>query len=122
MSIEGQDTDQNARTWATLAHVAGMACYTGIPFAGIIAVLVIWLIKREEHPFIEDQGRESLNFQISVGIYSLVAAVLMLVLVGFLLLLALFFFHLICTILAIIAASKGQSYRYPLTIRLINRT
>lgn len=96
-----------------------MAAYTSIPFAGIIAVLVVWLIKREEHPFIEDQGRESLNFQISVGIYSLISIVLALVLIGLVLLVLLLVFHLVCTVLAIIAASQGRAYRYPLTIRLI---
>ncbi len=111
--------DQNARMWGTLCHVAGLATYVGVPFAGIVAALVIWLIKREEHPFIEDQGRESLNFQISVGIYSLVCIPLMFILVGFLLIFAVGVFHLVCRIMAIISANRGEPFRYPLTIRLV---
>lgn len=118
MSYEFEPS-KDAQTWATLSHAAGLAAYTGIPFAGIVAVLVIWLLKREQHPFVEEQGRESLNFQITIGIYSLVCFLLAFILIGFFLLFALAAFHVVFTILAIINCSKGRSYRYPMTIRLV---
>jgi len=120
--MEGRDLalDSDTRNWAMFMHAGGFAAYTSIPFAGVILVLVLWLMKREQHPFIYDQGRESLNFQISVAIYSIVSVVLIVVLIGFVLLVAVFLFHVICTILAMLAASRGESYRYPLTIRLVS--
>ncbi len=55
--------EKDARTWAMLCHIGAFAGYI-IPFGHIIAPLVIWLIKKDESPFVDDQGKESLNFQI----------------------------------------------------------
>jgi uncharacterized protein len=106
------------RNWAMIAHLSAFAMFVGVP--SFVGPLVVWLIKREEHPFIAEHGREALNFNISVLIYLVVAGVLVLVLVGFLLLIAIGIVWLIVTIQAAIAASNGQSYRYPLSIRFVS--
>ena len=89
------------------------------PFANIIGPLVVWLIKKDEYPFVNDQGKESLNFQITMTVCGVVAFLLCFVLIGFLLLPAVILADVIMVIVAAVAANRGESYRYPFTIRLI---
>ncbi len=108
------------RNWGMFCHLAALAGIF-IPVAGnILGPLIIWLIKRDEFPFVNDQGKESLNFQISFLIYSAVAGVLTLLLIGFVLLATIGIFCLIMIILASVKANEGVPYRYPLCIRFIN--
>jgi len=85
----------------------------------ILAPLIVWMAKRNDSPEIDAHGKESLNFQISMLIYTIVAAILCLVLVGFVLLVILHLLNVVLVIVASIQASEGKLYRYPLTIRLI---
>ncbi|HZS04450.1 MAG TPA: DUF4870 domain-containing protein [Blastocatellia bacterium] len=113
-----QPITQDERTFGMLAHLSALSGYI-IPFGNIIGPLVIWLIKKDQSRFVDDQGKESLNFQISVTIYAIIAGLSILVLVGILLLPAVALFGLIMTIIAGIKANEGVPYRYPLTIRFI---
>jgi uncharacterized Tic20 family protein len=88
-------------------------------FGHIIAPLVIWLIKKEELPLVDDQGKESLNFQISLTIYLVAAGLLSFVLIGISLLIALGIFGLVEVIIAAVRANEGERFRYPLNLRLI---
>lgn len=90
-----------------------------VPAANLLGPLILWLIKREDGPFIDDQGRESLNFQISLFIYALGCLLLAVIGIGLLLLLPLALFGLVCVIIAAIKASEGVAFRYPACIRLI---
>jgi uncharacterized protein len=112
----GPSADQ--RNWAMIAHLSALVMFVGVP--SFVGPLVVWLIKREEHPFIAEHGREALNFNISVLIYGVIAGVLVLVLIGILLLIALGIVWLVLTIQAGLAASRGEAYRYPLTIRFVS--
>jgi uncharacterized Tic20 family protein len=114
-----RDTGQE-RTFAMLCHLTAFAALIGIPFGNIIGPLVIWLIKRDEFPLVDDQGKESLNFQISATIYAIVSAILILVIVGIFLLIALAIFWLVVVIMACVRANQGERFRYPLTIRFIS--
>lgn len=107
------------RNWGMFCHLSALAGFI-IPFGNIIGPLIIWLVKRDEFPFVNDQGKESLNFQISILIYVAVSAVLALLLIGFLLMAAVGLFCLIMVIMASIKANEGVTYRYPLCIRFIN--
>jgi uncharacterized Tic20 family protein len=107
------------KTWATFTHLSGLALYMGIPFGNVLGPLILWLLKRNEMPFVEVQGKEAVNFQISMTIYLIVAVMLAFVLVGLLALPALFIVHVIFTVIAAVQANKGEDYRYPLTIRLL---
>lgn len=111
--------NNKAITWATLCHVAALSLYVGIPFGNILAPLVIWLIKKGEFPFVDEQGRESLNFQISMTIYGIVAGLLCYVFIGFILLPVLVVADVILIIVATVKTNKGEGYRYPFTIRII---
>lgn len=109
-------TDENM--WAMFCHLSAFAGYL-IPFGNIIGPLVIWLIKRDEYPMVNDQGKEALNFQISLTIYVLISLILALVVIGFMLLIAIGIFNIVMIIMASIKANEGMLFRYPLAIRFI---
>jgi len=111
-------TESQERTWGMLCHLSALAGFI-IPFGNIIGPLVIWLIKKDESPFVDDQGKESLNFQISITIYCLIAAVLILVIIGIFLLIGLGIFAIVMIIIAAVKANNGEKFRYPLTIRFV---
>jgi uncharacterized Tic20 family protein len=110
--------EKQARTWAMLCHIGAFAGYL-IPFGHIIAPLILWLVKKDESSLVDDQGKESLNFQISMTIYAVIAGLLILVVIGIILLIALGIFDLIVVIVAAVKANEGEKYRYPLSIRFI---
>ena len=112
------DADANARQWAMLAHLSALA---GLFVGGLIFLgpLLVYLVKKDEHPFIADQSREALNFNLSVFIYIIASAILIILVVGILLLPAVAIAWLILTIIAAVRANNGEPYRYPLTIRLV---
>ncbi len=113
-------TSSNVRTWCVLAHATALVGFL-VPLAGhIVGPLIIWLAKRGDSPEIDAHGKESLNFQLSMLIYNLIAAVLCLVLIGFFILAILHILNVVFVIIASIQASEGKVYRYPLAIRLIN--
>ena len=113
-----EDVSKDARTFGMLCHLLAFAGFV-IPLGNIIGPLVIWLLKREEYPFVDDQGKESLNFQISLLIYLVISGILVIVVIGIFLLIALGIFMIVMVIIATIRANEGQKYRYPMTIRLI---
>jgi uncharacterized protein len=106
------------RQWAMFAHLSALVGFI-IPFGSVIAPLVIWQIKKAEMPFVDDQGKEALNFQITVLIAVVICIVLMFVLIGLLLMPLVGLAALIFTIIGGIKANNGEAYRYPLTLRLI---
>lgn len=106
------------RQWAMFAHLSSLFGLV-FPFGNIVGPLVIWLIKRDTMPFVDDQGKEALNFQITVTLALMASLVLMLVLVGFLLLWAIPIVALVLVILATIKSNEGERYRYPVCLRLI---
>ena len=112
-------TTNDERTWGLLAHLSALAGFV-IPFGNLLGPLVIWQIKKNEMPFVDDQGKEALNFQITLTIEILVSALLCVILIGFLLLPIVGLYGLVMTIIGGVKANNGERYRYPLTLRLIN--
>ncbi|OLF51129.1 DUF4870 domain-containing protein [Pseudomonas chlororaphis] len=110
--------NQEVRQWAMFCHLSALLGIW-IPFGTLIGPLVLWQVKRETDPFIDAQGKEALNFQITVALASLVCFLLMVVLVGFLLFGVLAIGALVLTIIAGVKANEGVAYRYPFTWRLI---
>ena len=109
---------QDERTWGMLAHLTAFSGFL-IPFGNIIAPLIVWLVKRDQSQFVADQGKESLNFNITVLLAGVVCWALVYVLIGILLGVALFFYWLAMIIVAGIKASEGIRYRHPFTLLLI---
>ena len=92
---------------------------TVIPFGNLLVPLVIWLIKKDEMKFVDDQGKEILNFQISITIYLILSIFLIILLIGIPMVIGLFIFNFICTIIGAIKANDGKYYRYPMAIQFI---
>lgn len=110
--------DKEQRTWAMACHLSALtAIFSG--FGMIIGPLVVWLIKKDEMPFVDEQGKEALNFQITMLIAMIISGILVIVLIGFLLMAIVCLFDLIMVIVASIRAADGEHFRYPLTLRLI---
>jgi uncharacterized protein len=110
----------SVRTWCILAHATALVGFL-VPVAGhIVGPLIVWLAKRQDSPDIDAHGKESMNFQISMLIWNVIAGILCLVLIGIPLLILLHILNIIFVIVATIQASEGKLYRYPLAIRLIS--
>jgi uncharacterized Tic20 family protein len=107
-----------ARTWDMLCHLSALAGYL-IPFGNIIGPVLVWQIKKNEYPSVDEHGKEAVNFQISVLIYAIVSILLTIVLIGIPLLVATVIGNLAFIVIASIKANNGETFRYPLTIRFI---
>jgi uncharacterized Tic20 family protein len=114
-----QSEDKDSRMWSMFCHLTALSAFIGVPFGNIIGPLIIWLIKKDDFHKVDDQGRESVNFQISMTIYTIVSFFLCFVIIGFLLLPIVLLVDLILVIIASVKANKGDMYRYPFTIRFI---
>lgn len=110
----GPAPDNDSRTMAMLTHLLGI-------FTGFLGPLIIWLVKKDEKPFVDDQGKEALNFHLTMLIASLAISLLgcLTLGLGFLLIIPLVAIVIIFGILGTIAANKGEAYRYPVNIRMI---
>ena len=109
----------NVRTWCAFCHASALLGVL-VHFPGhLLGPLIVWLVKRDDSPEIDAHGKEALNFQISMLIYNVVAAIFCLVLIGFVFLAILWVLNAIFVIIAAIQASDGKFYRYPMTIRFI---
>ncbi len=105
--------------WAMGCHLAAIFGY--ISFIGfVVGPLVVWFLKKNEDAFVDEQGKEAVNFQLSMILYYIGAAILSLVLIGIPILIGLFIFQLVEIILASVKAKNGYDYRYPMTIRFIS--
>jgi uncharacterized Tic20 family protein len=111
--------DKDARTLGMACHLSALIGLLGIPFLNIIGPLAVWLWRKDKYAFVDDQGKESLNFQISMTLYSVVAGILTLILIGWVLLGILWIANLALIIIAASKANKGEAYRYPFNLRLI---
>ncbi len=100
-------------------HLGALIGLLGNGVGFLVVPLIVWLIKKEDHPFIDEQGKEAVNFQITMFLALFAGALLALVLVGFVILFGTMILMIVLPIVASIKASNGESYRYPLTIRFI---
>ncbi len=118
--------DEKSRTWAIISHLSALIVLLGIPFGNILGPFIVWLFTKDKYPSVNDQGKESMNFQISMTIYAVLALIIA---IGFTpVLIGLLFYpvvalivvaDLVLTIIAAVRASNHELYRYPLTIRMI---
>ena len=106
------------RQWGMFAHLSALSGVV-IPFGNIIGPLVVWQVKKDTLPFAADQGKEALNFNITIAIAAIICGLLTLVLIGFLLLPLVGLAWLIFTIIGAMKANNGEAYRYPFALRLI---
>ncbi|MCK5885082.1 DUF4870 domain-containing protein [Alcanivorax jadensis] len=109
---------QEERSLGLACHLLALAGLVA-PFGNILGPLIMWLVKKDESAFVDDQGKEALNFNITISIAGFVAFLLIFVVIGGLLLPIIGIFWLVMTIIAAVKANGGERYRYPLTLRLI---
>jgi uncharacterized Tic20 family protein len=112
--------DSQEKQWGMFTHLAAFATFV-FPLAGnIIGPLIIYLIKKDEYAFVNDQGKEVLNFQITWWIIFTISALMVFAGgIGLLMLGGFGIAWLVLVIKGIVAANNGQFFRYPLTIRFI---
>ncbi|MGD9090673.1 MAG: DUF4870 domain-containing protein [Desulfobacterales bacterium] len=111
-------SEDEENNWAMWAHISTF-CSMIVPLGNFIGPFVVWQLKKNESEFVADQAKEALNFQISLFIYMLISAVLILIVIGFFLIIGLALFGLIIVIVAGVKANQGEYYRYPMCLRLI---
>jgi len=108
------------RMWAMFCHLSALVnLIVWIPCANILGPPVIWLIKKNEMPLVEKEGKEALNFQISMTIYGAVAFILTFVIIGIPLLILLALANVILVIIASVKVNNGEEFKYPITIRFL---
>ena len=107
---------EGERIYALLLHLTNLL---HVPFP-VVPALVMWLIKKDDSPFIDDHGREAINFQISLLIYYVISGVLVLCGIGVVLAAAVWVLGLVAMVMAAAAANRGEFYRYPATIRFLH--
>jgi uncharacterized protein len=116
--VAGMLSPADERTWGAGAHWSALvALLIGLPFLGPLLVLLVY---GNKSAWVRRQAVESLNFQLSMMIYAIVSAILILVLIGFFLLLAVGVLSIIMPIVAAVKVNNGEDFRYPLTIRMVS--
>lgn len=109
---QGAVSPSDERMFALFAHIGGV-------FFSFLVPLVIWLVYRERSRFLDDQGKEALNFQITLAIAYLAGAILSVIGIGLLIMLAAWIYAIVGAILAALAVNRGEQYRYPWALRFI---
>jgi uncharacterized Tic20 family protein len=118
--VQTEPPNKDACTWAMLCHIAGLAFMVVPVVGGIVGPLIIWQIKKDIHPFVNQSGKEALNFQISMMIYAVIAAFLWFTCIGLALVPVVGIVDIILVIIAAVKAANGEYYHYPLSIRFIS--
>ena len=121
MPEANEELSKDARMWAMFCHLGGLAGLAPIvpAFGSIIAPLVIWQIKKNDFPFVDEHGKEAVNFQISMLLYAIICIPFCFICIGFIMLAAVGIVDIVCLLIAAIKANNGEHYRYPICIRFI---
>lgn len=110
---------ESERNWSMLCHLSAFSGFF-FPFGGIIGPLICWLSKRDESSWVNENGKASLNFQLSMLLYIVLAIPLCLIIVGIPIVIMLVMLKVICIIIGSVKASKGEEFRYPISIPFIS--
>lgn len=120
--------DADARKWAAFCHLGGLASLTFFPLTHIIVPFVIWILRRDDHPYIDQQGREALNFQVNAFVLLLIAGILSGIveyffwdIFGWLIFFPVLFTQVGGTIIGAIRAYDGEDFQYPCIFRLVRQ-
>lgn len=142
--MQGPVASASERQWAAMAHVAALvlALLTGwfAGFAGMLGAGVVYVLKRDDSPFVAAHAREAFNFNLSMFVYTLLALAIGFALGAFtvltlglgllltapatllmvLVVAAVAVLWLVCSLIGAVKAWNGEAYRYPLAIRLLS--
>ena len=119
--MTSEASDPQAHRWAAVCHASGLLVFVTGGIGGVLGPLAVWALKRRSSPFVDDQGRQAINFQITIILGVIAGGVLLATTSGFgLILLGLVYtWDLIMICIATSRAWQGQSYRYPWTLILL---
>lgn len=115
---EIRELSESERNWSMLCHLSGFAGFF-FPFGGIIGPLICWLSRKDESRWVDVNGKASMNFQLSLLLYMVLAIPLCFILIGIPIVVFLGFLKVICIVIASVRASKGELFRYPISIPFI---
>jgi len=115
---ENKILTESERNWAMLCHLSALAGFF-FPFGAIIGPLVCWLSKRDDSFWVYINGKNALNFQLSILLYIVLTIPLLFILIGIPIVAVLIILRVVCIIIASVKASKGESFKYPLLIPFI---
>ena len=115
---ESRVLSETERNWAMLCHLSAFAGFF-FPFGGVIGPLICWLTRRDESSWVNVNGKASLNFQLSMLLYMILAFPLCFIIIGFPIIFLVLTLKVICIIIASLKAPKGELFRYPLAIPFI---
>lgn len=102
-----------------LCHLSALVGLLGNGVGFLLGPLVVWLVKKNDDPFIDEQGKEAVNFQITMLLAALVSAILIVVIIGFFLLFVVAIVATVLPIIGAIKASEGEHFQYPFALRLV---
>ncbi len=106
------------QTFSMLCHLSALSGII-IPFGHIIGPLVFWLIKKDQFMEVDRQGKEALNFQISMTIWMIISGILVIIVIGLFALIALGVLDLVITIVAAVKSNNGERFKYPLSLEIL---
>jgi uncharacterized Tic20 family protein len=115
---ENKVLSESERNWAMFCHLSAFAGFF-FPFGGIIGPLICWLSRRDDSAWVNLNGRNSLNFQLSMLLYIVLAIPLCFIILGIPIIIVLGTLKVICIIIASVKAAKGELFRYPMAIPFI---
>jgi uncharacterized protein len=115
---ENKVLSESERNWAMLCHLSAFAGFF-FPFGGIIGPLICWLSRKDDSQWVDENGKASMNFQLSILLYIVLAIPLLFIIVGIPILMFLGALKIVCIIIASIKSSKGERFKYPLAIPFI---
>lgn len=109
---------ESERNWAMLCHLSSFAGFF-FPFGGIIGPLICWMSKKDESVWIDINGKASMNFQLSILLYIVLAIPLCFIIIGIPIIVFLGVLKIVCVIIASIKSAKGERFKYPISIPFI---
>lgn len=111
----GDNQEKETRTWAMILHLSLLSGLV-LPVAGLIAPIIIYVVKKDTLPGIVPHGYVVFNWMISAVIYAVLSLILMIVVLGFFTMFAVVILSIAFPIIGGIKASEGQVWPYPLSI------
>jgi uncharacterized Tic20 family protein len=109
---------ESERNWAMLCHLSAFAGFF-FPFGGIIGPLICWLTRKDESAWVDENGKASMNFQLSILLYVVLTIPLLFILIGIPIMMFLGALKIVCIIIASVKSAKGEKFKYPLSIPFI---
>ena len=110
---------RDARKWAMLCHIVALVGLLGNGIGFVLGPLLVWMIKKEDHPFVDEQGKEAVNFQITMMLLAIACGLLAFFVIGLLLLPFVLIVAVVFSVVGAVKANEGEHYRYPFALRLI---